>query len=110
MYLSVTGLRLKKGLWKTLLFWRNAILSKMQADRAPGVLHVQVIEVEGVQHTYTVWESRAAMMSYRNSGAHRRAKKVFRQIATGRTYGWESDRQLAWEEALQMWREKSVEY
>jgi hypothetical protein len=108
-YVSITGLR-PKGWFGFLLFWRYAIPSKMQADTAPGVLHVDVKRINGVQHTLTAWTSKQAMKDYITQGAHLRAMKVFRRIATGKTFGYESDRIPNWDEVHELWKQQGVEY
>lgn len=92
------------------LFFRHAIPSLIQARKAPGNLFADVRKVADVQHTLTVWEDRAAMRAYLMSGAHLQAIKAFRQIGSGRTCGYESDRQPGWDEALEYWHQYGREY
>ncbi len=109
-WVSVTGLRLKGPLNVFRFFW-HAIPSKAQADRAKGCLRAEVKALDGMQHTLTVWDSRQDMLLYRNNGAHLKAMKVFRKIATGRIYGFEhADTKIGWDEALDHWRKFSKEY
>ena len=62
--------------------------------------------MKGFQCTLTAWESREAMLNYLRSGAHLVAMKSFSKIATGRTYGFESESIPTWEDAIQLLLEK----
>lgn len=108
-YVSITGLK-PKGFWAYLLFFRHAIPSKIQADRAAGLLFSEVRRIDGIEHTLTAWESRESMLAYIKSGAHLKAMKVFRRIATGKTLGYESQELPSWEEVPRIWREKGRDY
>lgn len=108
-YVSITGLRIR-GWLSVLPFWKHAVRSKMQADRAPGLLFAQVKRIDGVEHTLTAWESRDAMKAYVSSGPHLQAMKAFRKIATGKTLGFETSRLPSWEEARKLWEERGQEY
>jgi hypothetical protein len=46
------------------------------------------------------------MLNYLRSGAHLKAMKAFTKIATGPTYGYESDTIPTWEEAYLLLTEK----
>lgn len=80
----VTGLRVRP-FWKAPLFWRHAIPSRMQAQRAPGLVSEAVRTVAGVHHTLTVWRDRESAHAFAMQGAHLRAVRAFRRFATGRT-------------------------
>jgi hypothetical protein len=108
-YVSITGLK-PKSFWSTFLFWRHAIPSKMQADQAPGVLFVDVRKINKIQHTLTAWESREHMLAYVRSGAHLQAMKAFKKIATGKTFGFETDRLPHWDEVHDLWIKNGKEY
>jgi hypothetical protein len=82
----------------------------MQADTADGILLSQVKQINGIQHTLTAWQSQAHMRAYISKGAHLKAMKVFRKIATGKTLGFETDRIPSWEEVHQIWKERGKEY
>ena len=98
MYISITGLK-PKGIIGFFRFWRLAIPSFAQAQTANGILFSQVKRKGGFQCTLTAWESRDHMLHFMRSGAHLKAMKAFHQIATGRTYGYESDQIPTWESA-----------
>ena len=109
MYVSITGLRVK-SIFRAPLFWRHAVPSLMQAQRAPGNMVAQVRKVDGVQHTLTVWQDREAMRRYLTTGAHLAAIRAFRQIGTGRVCGYEAERIPTWDEALAYWAAHGREY
>jgi hypothetical protein len=105
VYISVTGLKIK-GPLAFFSFWRHAIPSKIQADRAPGMLFLSMKEVSGYHHTLSVWENKQAMLDYRSRGAHQLAMKMFRKIASEKVVGYESDHIPDWDEALQVWDDR----
>lgn len=105
MYISLTGLK-PKGFFAYFRFWLLAIPSFRQAQTALGNLHCDVKKVQEYQCTITAWESKDAMLNYLRSGAHLKAMKAFHQIATGPTYGYESDTIPSWEGAYALLMEK----
>lgn len=109
MYVSITGLKVRSLLLMP-LFYRHAVPALTQARKAPGNLFADVRRIAGVQHTLTVWQDRAAMRAYLTSGAHLQAIRSFRQIGSGRTCGYEADRQPSWDEALEYWHQYGREY
>jgi hypothetical protein len=108
-YLSITGLRPKSFL-KSLVFWWHAIPSRGQAMSAPGNLYVGTKMINGIQHTVTAWESKECMKRYIYSGAHLDAIKAFRSIATGKTFGTETNQLPSWEEVHKMWHDQGITY
>ena len=108
-YVSITGLK-AKGLFSFLVFLRHAVPSKIQAERADGILYVGVKKIAGIQHTLTAWESEAHMKRYIYSGAHLLALKAFRKIATGKTFGFPSRTLPTFDQAHEIWKEKGREY
>jgi hypothetical protein len=108
-YVSITGLR-PINFWATFLFWLHAIPSKTQADSAPGILFSEVKRINKIQHTLTAWESKEHMKAYIHKGAHLKAIKVFRKIAVGKTFGFESDRIPDWDEVHELWLQQGKEY
>lgn len=103
VYVSITGLQLKR-FWYGPMFWRHALASMAQAKSAEGCLSASARTIKGVHHTLSVWESRAAMQAYLVSGAHKEAMKSFKTIATGKVYGFETDRVPDWSEVPELWR------
>jgi len=108
-YVSITGLRPKNFL-AYFLFWRHAIPSKIQADSAEGLLYSDLKKINKIEHTLTVWKSKEHMKKYIYSGSHIKAIKVFKKIATGKTFGYESDRIPSWDEVHKLWLEEGKEY
>jgi hypothetical protein len=108
-YISITGLK-PKGLLSFIKFWRLAIPSFEQARKAKGNQHCVVKRVKGYQCTITVWESREHMLNFMRSGIHVKAMKVFHKIATGKTYGFESDKIPSWPEAFALLQEKGRDH
>ncbi|MFM6951842.1 MAG: hypothetical protein ACKOXR_01705 [Bacteroidota bacterium] len=100
MYISITGLK-PKGIIGFFRFWGLAIPSFAQAQTAPGILFSQVKRIQGYQCTLTAWESRDQMLVFMRSGVHLKAMKSFHKIATGKTYGYESEVIPSWTEAFE---------
>lgn len=109
VYVSITGLRLKSP-FHAAWFWWHAIRSMMQAQGAPGNLRSEARSIGGVQHTLTVWEDRAAMRRFMVTGAHAKAMRAFPQIATGSTFGFETDQVPDWGDVHQLWQERGIVY
>jgi hypothetical protein len=109
MHISITGLK-PKGILSYIKFWMLAIPTFRQAQTAAGNKHHSVKNIQGYQCTLTVWESRDAMLAFMRTGPHLKAMKAFSKIATGRTYGYESDTIPTWEEAFATLEEKGRWY
>jgi hypothetical protein len=75
-----------------------------------GNVKAEARTIDGVHHTLTVWESRAAMQGFLYAGAHKRAIAAFGAIATGKTFGFAADRVPSWEEVPEIWRTRGREY
>jgi len=103
VHVSVTGLRLKAAHHMPRFYW-HAIRSFRQAQSADGVLLAETRTINGIHHTLTVWQDRDYMRAYLAAGAHKEAMKIFRRIATGSVWGYESDGIPDWESALDQWR------
>ncbi len=101
MYISITGLK-PKGFIAFFKFWTLAIPSFRQAQTAKGNQFCQVKRIHGYQCTLTAWDNREIMLEFMRSGVHLKAMKSFHQIATGKTYGFESETIPTWEEAFQL--------
>lgn len=108
-YISITGLK-PKGLFSFFRFWCLAIPSFEQARKAKGIQFCEVKRIQGFQCTLTAWESREAMLDYMRSGVHLKAMKAFHQIATGRTFGYESQTIPTWNEAFALLQEQGKNY
>jgi hypothetical protein len=59
-----------------------------------------------VRHTRSVWTSRKAMLTYLSAGAHLKAMKIHKRIATGKVYGFETTKVPSWQESHIIWHEK----
>ncbi len=108
-YISITGLK-PKGILSFFKFWRLAIPSFEQARKAKGIQFCQVKRIKGFQCTLTAWESRDDMLNFMRGGTHLKAMQAFHTIATGRTYGYESETVPTWSEAFKLLQEKGKEY
>ena len=109
LYVSITGLRLKKP-WHLLKFFQHAAPSLRQARKAPGNLGAEARTIDGVHHTLSVWQDAAAMRAFLYAGAHERAIAAFASIATGKTFGFETDRVPGWDEVHALWRAHGRDY
>ena len=109
MYISLTGLK-PKGILGFIKFWTLAIPTFRQAQTAKGNLYRAVKKVNGFQCTITAWENRDVMLDFMRSGAHLKAMKAFNSIATGKTYGYESETLPSWNEAFEILQEKGKKY
>ncbi|MEY4051096.1 MAG: hypothetical protein EBS93_09010 [Chitinophagia bacterium] len=109
MHISITGLK-PKGLWGFIKFWTLAIPSFSEAKSAKGNLYSAVKKINGYQCTLTAWENREMMLVFMKNGVHLKAMKSFHSIATGRTYGYESDTIPNWEEAYSLLETKGKNY
>jgi hypothetical protein len=105
MIASVTELNLK-NFWGYLRFIPHAIRSKIQADKAKGIISIS-LKSDGflVQRTLTVWEDEASMKNYVRSGWHLKAMKDFSKMAN-KSYvvKFEIQKAPSWEEAIQYLR------
>jgi hypothetical protein len=50
------------------------------------------------------------MLNFMRSGVHLKAMKVFHKIATGKTYGFESDSIPSWPEAFALLQERGRDH
>eukprot|EP00037_Helgoeca_nana_P013476 m.124080 g.124080 ORF g.124080 m.124080 type:complete len:149 (-) comp22056_c0_seq2:278-724(-) len=64
---------------------------QQQANAAPGIISTDSRRTNGTIHTMSVWENRESMRQYMRKGDHVQAMKIFDSIATGKTYGYETD-------------------
>jgi hypothetical protein len=102
MIASVTELHLK-NFWSYIRFLPLAIKSKIQAERSPGLISLQ-LGSKGlfIQRTLTVWKSEKLMHDYVRSGSHLRAMKTFSQIANRSSTATFAVKSLpTWREALE---------
>ena len=102
VYVSVTGFRPKAGI-QFIRFWWRTLRALAQARRSPGNIAVSARKVGGIYHTMTVWTDEASMMSFVRSGEHRRAMHNFRELGSGKTYGFVADGIPGWNSAYELW-------
>lgn len=102
VYVSITGLELKR-VWHAPIFWRHAIASMSQAKQADGCLNADARTINGVHHTFSIWQSRDKMLQYLRTGAHLKAMQKFEKIATGKVLGFDTDTPPNWSEVHDLW-------
>lgn len=110
MYISITGLIIKKSLISRILFYRYAIPCFYQAKKTEGNLSVDVKTIKGVHHTVSLWKTKENMQKFVYSGAHMEAIKKFSKIATGKTFGYSGNTLPSWTEVHEMWKSKAKSY
>ncbi|NQY01359.1 MAG: DUF3291 domain-containing protein, partial [Flavobacteriaceae bacterium] len=88
----------------------HAIPSKIQAEKAPGNLYVEVKKVDGFQHTLTAWESKKHLRDFVYSSPHNKAFKAFTSIAHGKTCHFKTKKFPSWDYALEYWKAHGKEY
>lgn len=108
-YISITGLQLKSW-WKVFSFYRYAIPAMAQAKASEGLIFADAKKINGVYHTVSVWQTKEHMLNYVHSGAHMNAITSFNQIATGKTFGYESREIPSWQEVHRRWHDEGVNY
>lgn len=102
VYVSITGLELKR-IWHAPIFWRHALASMSQAQRADGCLSADARTINGVHHTLSLWQSREKMLAYLRTGSHFKAMQKFDKIATGKVLGFCTDTPPDWSEVHDLW-------
>ncbi len=103
VYVSITGLQVRR-FWHVPTFWRHAIASMAQAQRAEGCLGASARTINGVHHTRSIWRDRKDMLAFLGKEAHLEAMKLFPRIATGKTLGFEATEVPDWDEVHRLWR------
>jgi len=109
MYISVTGLK-PKGILGYVRFWTLAIPAFREAQAAKGNVYAAVKRINGYQCTITAWEDKDMMSAFIRNGTHLKAMKLFHTIATGKTFGMETDQIPDWEKAFSLLQAKGIEY
>ena len=100
MYVIITHFKVK-SIWALPLFQWHAYRSYGQANSSRGIISSEAWPEKGrVFCTLTLWESKAAMLKFRNSGAHLQAMKMSHKLGTGITHSWEAHELPGKEEAL----------
>jgi len=109
VYVSITGLQIR-AFWHAPMFWWHAVRSMSQARNADGNISADARSINGVHHTLSVWRDKAAMRAFLTSGAHAKAMKSFRSIATGKTLGFETNDPPSWADVHEIWRTRGRDY
>lgn len=100
MYVSITHFKVKSW-WALPLFQWHAMRSYGQANRSMGIVSSEAWPKKGrIFCTLTLWESKAHMLKFRNSGAHLKAMKISNKVGSGITHGWDADKLPTRSEAL----------
>ncbi len=100
MYVSVTSF-LVSSPWANLMFQMHAVASFSKARKSKGILKVETFSpFRRVYSTLSHWESKEAMLEFRNSGTHLKAMKLSAKMGHGLTTGWETDEFVDRESAL----------
>lgn len=102
MFISITYIKVS-SIWKVPMFMQHVGRINRQIARAKGVLAKR--QKAGISRNYTItaWESKEAMMRFRNNGAHLEAMKATRHISN--EYGsfhYTADHLPGWKEAIAM--------
>jgi hypothetical protein len=100
MVVSATQIRVRSvvGLVRFMISSRGVL---RQLNGAPGLLFA---EARGFR-TLTGWENRAAMVAFRNNGAHLAAMKLSGRIGRVKSVTWESGTAPSWAEARERLRD-----
>lgn len=109
MYISITGLKLKSPLY-LFKFYKLAVTSMIQAQNSEGNLFAEAKKINGVRHTLSAWRSKEDMQNFLYQGAHLKAIKSFNSIASGKTFGYESETIPNWHEVHKLYLEKAKDY
>ena len=80
-----------------------------QARSAPGNISATAATINGIHHTLSVWKSEKHMREYLRSGAHLKALKAFRNIASGKTFGYLTRDVPDWSDVHHLWLENGRE-
>ena len=95
VYVSITGLRVKKLIHYLKFFWL-AIRSMQQAKHSAGLIRVEARTINGMHHTLSIWENESFMRKFLVTGAHLQAMQAFKKIATGKTVGFTTANPPEW--------------
>ena len=111
MVASITELNLK-NLWSYFVFIPHAVKSKIQAEKAKGIISIS-LKSQGLltQRTLTIWDSEEAMRDYVRSGDHIKAMRAFARHAN-KSYSahFEVASAPTWEVALEFLRKNGREH
>jgi len=109
VYVSITGLKISRRRHIP-AFWWHAIRSMIQAKSSPGNISADARKINGVHHTVSVWTDEDAMRAFLTTGNHLKAMKDFSRIATGKTFGYHTEKTPNWDEVPKIWSERGIAY
>ena len=102
MLISITELQCK-SIWKLPKFIILSSRAAKQVKQAKGNIYNKIWNKGLTGFTLTAWESKEAMMAFRNSDAHKVAMPQINKLASRyRNTNWEADKIPAIEESLQL--------
>ena len=80
------------------LFSLLSLKSIAQANTANGLITIK-IRIRDLR-TLSVWQSKADMQAFRNSGFHAKAMVDSKKLGSNRSYSWETNSIPTWKEAI----------
>ena len=102
MFISITYIKVK-SIWKVPSFFKHVGNINRQIAQAEGVIATRLKGGLSKNYTITAWESKEAMLNFRNNGAHLEAMKATRFISNEyASCHYEADELPGWKEALKM--------
>ena len=89
-YYSITNFSISPR-WMWFVFQFHGVMVTLQLKKTPGLVNYQ-IWTKGFTNYYTLtcWESREAMLEFRNKRAHLKAMKGHRKLGRSKSAGWYS--------------------
>jgi len=102
VYVSITGLRVKK-FYHYLKFLWLAIGAMEQARQSSGLIRAEARTINGVHHTMSIWDNESSMRKFLVTGAHLKAMRAFKHIATGKTVGFITINPPEWSQVHDIW-------
>ncbi len=90
-----------RNFWHFFEFAFISARSMKQAKNSAGIVYASSSNKGWkIGYTLTVWESRDTMLSFRNTGIHKKAMSKIRKLSTQyKTLVWEDDTTPKWQEA-----------
>lgn len=103
-YVSVTGLLVKNWLAAPKFIYISS-RAYHAALKAEGNVYSTTFSKDGVQHTITVWESKAAMQKFMRGEAHMTCMKNLSAVSSyAKAHGFFADEMPPAEEAIKKWK------
>ncbi len=106
MLAAIGGVSLKHWYNAPEFFWRARKALK-QAQGDPLCLHATVFPHDGFYFSFSVWQDIEAMLTFSQSGPHRRVLQVSERLsATHAFHHFPCIAVPTWEQALAIWRQR----